>query len=460
MTLSKSFVLRAVLSAALIGTGFAHPVLADTLIDEGTVAGLQCSGNAVNDSGVVVGSCLNTTGTRTAFVALTAGSETVLPPLVAGQDCDTSAITNGGVVIGSCLDAQGRTQAVSWLAGQPSNAPVLLAAAAGVSTAVLGGNHQGAFVGVSLNGTLTGTPVLWQAGQTNPIALPGPGLLGLGNTNCVALDAAPGSGSAPAIVGVCPDGNGLPVPVYWTPTGLLGAYVASVLPKPANSVACAATATNAAGQVMGTCDFGPAVGLKTVRWPNASGAPAVLTAVAGNARNAGVAMNASGLIVGQYLSASDVPLPYYWNPDTNDVQAIPSLSSGGPATVTTISDTSVVMGNSETDAGTTHAFTWTTTGGSVDLGTLTGGSNSSASMISNNGCFAAGSSEIAGHAGHAFADTLCASSSAQRSISKLASSTLEALSFTLTRHTFVNSVHQWLLTYAISGDDLTLELMR
>ncbi|WP_207001645.1 hypothetical protein [Trinickia mobilis] len=242
-------------------------VRADTLTDEGTAAGLQCTGSAVNDSGIVAGSCLNSSGVRSVFVSLTPGSETVLPPLVAGRNCATIAITHAGLVIGSCQDATGRNQAVIWQATQPSAAPRVL---------------------------------------------------------------------------------------------------------------------------------------------NPSG---------------GVEMNASGGIVGQYLSADDVSLPFYWNPDANDVQAIPALGSGAPGAVTGISDTAVVMGNSETDTGAIHAFKWTEAGGMTDLGTLAGGSSSSISMLSSNGCFAAGTSEIAGHADHAFTDTLCTSSSAKRSISSLAPST-------------------------------------
>jgi len=408
MKLSQSIALRIIFATAVIGSVCADPVQADTLTDEGTAAGLQCSGNAVNDSGVVVGSCLNTTGVPTAFVASTAGSETVLPPLVAGQACVANAITNTGTIIGGCGDATGRTQTVTWLASQPTTAPSVLASLGGIGTIPLGGNHQGAVVGASVNGTLIATPVLWPAGQTTPVALPGPGLLGLGNTNCVALDAAPGSGTAPPIIGVCPDGSGRPAPVIWNPTGLLGAYVASMLPAPANSVSCVATRVNGASQVLGTCDFGPGVGPKTVRWSSATGPAAVLTAVNGSPRNVGVSMNANGAIIGQYLSADEVSLAFYWNPDANDVQAIPALSSGASAAVTTISDTSVVMGSSETDSGTGHAFKWTAAGGVVDLGTLTGGSNSSVSMISSNGCFATGDSEVVGHADHAFSDTLCA----------------------------------------------------
>ncbi|WP_206996159.1 hypothetical protein [Trinickia mobilis] len=243
----------------------------------------------------------------------------------------------------------------------------------------------------------------------------------MGNTNCIALDAAPGNATTPAILGVCPDGAGHPTPVVWTPTGLLGAYVASVPGPPANSVSCAASQINATGQILGTCDFGSGIGTKTVRWPSANGAAVVLSSVAGSPRSVGVEMNASGAIVGQYLSAGDVSLPFYWNPDANVVQAIPALASGAAAAVSGISDTGVVMGDSEIDAGTSHAFKWTAASGVTDLGTLAGGNNSSVSMTSNNGCFATGNSEVAGHANHAFADSLCVPSSAERAISTLAS---------------------------------------
>ncbi|WP_206996161.1 hypothetical protein [Trinickia mobilis] len=123
---------------------FTSFVRADTLTDEGTAAGLQCDGSAVNDSGIVAGSCLSTAGVQTAFVANAPGTETVLPPLVAGRDCAPLAITNAGLVIGSCEDASGRNQTVTWQANQPSAAPLVLNSSGGVATVVLGGNHQGA----------------------------------------------------------------------------------------------------------------------------------------------------------------------------------------------------------------------------------------------------------------------------------------------------------------------------
>ncbi|MFS9605919.1 hypothetical protein, partial [Klebsiella pneumoniae] len=67
-----------------------------------------------------------------------------------------------------------------------------------------------------------------------------------------------------------------------------------------------------------------------------------------------------------------------------------------------------VAGRSELGDGSSHAITWTPTGGTVDRGTLAGGENSTASALSQDGCYMTGKSEVTQLATHAFIQNLCA----------------------------------------------------
>lgn len=157
---------------------------------------------------------------------------------------------------------------------------------------------------------------------------------------------------------------------------------------------------NVLNQAMGTCDYGPGNGPRTVRWGANGGAATVLTGVSGFARNRGTALNANGQIIGKYEGAGDFANPFYWDPDAGTVVAIAPLPGGSICVATDLSDTSLVVGVSETLNGHAHAFEWTAAGGSVDLGVLSGGNNSAAGAISQNGQFAAGTSEGGTHIEH------------------------------------------------------------
>ena len=128
------------------------------------------------------------------------------------------------------------------------------------------------------------------------------------------------------------------------------------------------------------------------------GAATVLTGVNGIARNMGTALNANGQIIGEYEGASHFANPYYWDPDAGTVAAIAPLPGGSTCMATGLSDTSVVVGVSETNHGrAAHAIEWTVADGTVDLGVLPGGNHSTVGAISRNGGYAAGASEVTGH---------------------------------------------------------------
>ena len=370
-----------------------------SLENDGTGPGQQASGAAVNNSGQMVGRFLDTSGVSNADVRLSAGTLTPLPPLVTG------AITNSGLIVGSCRDSAGRGQVVLWSASTPTAAPLQLFGPSGtLRSSANAVNQQGAVVGVSAINNDTIYPTLWPAGSSSGVALPISllALVGLGNTNCVAVDVADGSASTPVVVGNCPDGQGRPLAVIWIwNPGLLGVgagYGVSALPLPSGAQFCVVSEVNGLNQVLGTCDYGPGNGPRMVRWAANGGAAIVLTSVNGVVvRNSGTAINANGQIIGEYIGAGDFANPFYWDPDAGTITVIAPLPGGSTCVATDLSDTSVVVGVSETNYGHEHAFEWTVAGGTVDLGVLPGGNNSAAGAISHNGQFAAGTSEVSGH---------------------------------------------------------------
>jgi probable HAF family extracellular repeat protein len=369
-----------------------------TLVDEGTLSGLQCSGSGVNNSGQVAGTCTNGVGVNVAFVALTPGSEQSLPPLTTGRNCSASIILNNGIIEGSCVDANAVPRPVVWLPPY-SSATILPPLAGAIKSGTTAINQNGVSVGVSIDSTATALPVIW---LTNSAATPLPvGLLGLASTNCSPSDLSDTSGSAqPIVVGNCPNGSGTSTPLKWT-SGLLG-YSAALLALPSGAQACAVSEVNQAGQAMGGCYFNASSAPDTVQW-SASGVPTVLTTVAGSpVRNVGVDMNASGQIAGIYLTSADFRQPFFWDPTTGtNATAIPPLSGGTRASVSGIGDNGEVVGTSEVASGDGHPYIWTSLAGTVDQGTL-GGNNAGISSVSKSGNHITGTSEVVGQKSHAF----------------------------------------------------------
>ena len=407
---------RTALISLVLALPFLTAAQAATLEDDGdgTTSGEQAIGTGANNSGQMAASFLDTNGVSNAAVRLSPGTLTPLPSLVTGQPCSTDAITNSGLIVGSCSDSLGRGQPMLWNASTPTAAPVQLFGPSGtLRSSANAVNQQGAVVGVSAINNDTIYPTLWPAGSSGGVALPISllALVGLGNTNCVAVDVADGSASTPVVVGNCPDGQGRPLAVIWIwSPGLLGvgaSYVVSALPIPSGALFCAVSAVNVLNEALGTCDYGPGLGNgpHTVRWAANGGAATVLSGVSGFARNSGTAINANGQIIGEYTGAGDFANPFYWDPTAGTITAIAPLPGGSTCVATDLSDTSLVVGTSETNDGHEHAFEWTLAGGMVDLGVLHGGYNSAVSEISRNGAYAAGASEVTGFTSHAFEAT-------------------------------------------------------
>lgn len=170
---------RTLVLAMAGATAYTGAVSAATFVGEGTAAGKQCVSLAVNNSGVVVGTCTpgTTSGPSVAWVASTAGTEVPLPPLVSGQGCTAVAIDNNGQIAGSCKMADNRATAVIWNSATPGAAPVALQAVSVLGTGLLpeartvisAFNQSDVLAGASLSGTGDATAVLWFSGSTAPL---------------------------------------------------------------------------------------------------------------------------------------------------------------------------------------------------------------------------------------------------------------------------------------------------
>lgn len=401
MTVSTFFSRLLLAAAPLLVTGLAQ---AGPMQDIGTGSGPQCSGYDINNSGTVVGGCAEPDGSVAGFVALAPGNSVQLARLTSSRNCSARAITNVGRVVGSCLDNDSLPTAVAWNTASPTTIQSLQALLGGVRTRATGMNHGGVIAGISISSSNIALPVMWRNNETNARALPA-GLLGLGATNCVPsdVDTFTSNPNMPNIVGNCPGTNGRPQPILWSP-GILGAYAATTLALPSGAIYCTTThAVNA--RILGTCDFG-AQGARSVLWNDPAVAPLVLTT--SPARNSSIDLNAGGAVVGKYQNSNGDTVHFYWDTVTNTRTDIPPLSGGSHVHVLDIGDNGVLIGSGDLGDGTHHAIKWTLSGGTVDLGTLPGGKNSSGKALSQDGCYLTGSSEVAtGQDTHAFVQNLC-----------------------------------------------------
>jgi probable HAF family extracellular repeat protein len=377
--------------------------------DIGTSAGPQCSSADANNSGQVVGTCVESSGSTTGFFAPSPGSAVTLTELTNSRSCAASAITNSGRIVGTCLDSDSLPTSVIWSTTTTTSPQELGALAGAVRSQATAYNEAGALAGVSIESDGIALPVMWRNGETTARMLP-VGLLGLTATNCspADVDNVAADPNFPTIVGNCPGTSGRPKPILWTKGGLLSSYVDSTLPLPAGAGYCTTRRINN-GRILGNCDFG-AQGSKTVLWSTPAVAPTVLITTPG--RNSGRALNANGAVIGHYVNGTGDFIPYYWDTTTNTRTDIPTLDPNEDAGVTAIADNGAVVGTSEVSAGPSHAISWSLAGGTVDLGTLPGGENSRSSAISSNGCYMTGSSETGvSNAVHAVLTNLCGSGS-------------------------------------------------
>jgi hypothetical protein len=401
------------LCLAILGNvSFVIPSYAATLTSEGHAAGAQCTASDVNDSGVVVGSCVpgNGTGPTVAFVA-TSGTETALPPLVSGQSCSAAGVSNGGVISGACRNASNDALAVTWSASSPGAAPTVLnpfpAGLLGlltgdVSSAATGYNQSGAVIGAScnINGDCTGA--IWNPGSGAAVAVSNL------DDNCAAVDVnASLINGEPSIVLDCPNPSvkGTVIAEIAQATSLLGGYVLSTLPIPSGYSFCSVGGINDSVQMVGTCHTTAPDQPDTVFWSSPTSTPTLLS-ISGNPRNGGAFINSEGHVVFGYQTTTGVSGVGFWNASTNSVSLISPLPGGTRVGAVGLADNDTVALNSEDSTENVEAATWTSSTGTVAAGFEGGGQASVLASLSKSGNYAVGGAQNSAQTADAVATSL------------------------------------------------------
>jgi probable HAF family extracellular repeat protein len=169
----------------------------------------------------------------------------------------------------------------------------------------------------------------------------------------------------------------------------------SVLPLPGPQYTSAsAISVNASGQVVGTADVGnTASGSVAVVWNGST--PTVLDLLPGYTSGYASAISDSGLIVGYMCCDDDMePKAVVWH------GAIPALlptlapSQAAGSKAVAVNNSGVVVGQANTTVQATHAVAWSQ-GVVTDLGTL-GGSHSFAKAVNNRGIIVGYSETVSG----------------------------------------------------------------
>jgi probable HAF family extracellular repeat protein len=355
-----------------------------TMIDLGTLGGTNSYASAINSNGQVAGRSQTADGQYHAFIwSATAGMVDL--GTLAGPDTIPTAMNNSGQVVGASGD-----QAFSWTAA---------------------------------NGMVSLGPIEpWPA----PFAPPPRAVNDAGQV------AANNSAS-------CPDRS---TAFVWTLAGGK-VIIPGFIPLDPNKVPCPAGATtvygvNNAGQAVGK-SIASAAGTPApypfpiyhaFLWSPATGLQDLGTLeTAGTATSIALGVNDSGQVVGYDLVASYNPYPliraFFWSPATGMIDVGPSTPYpiinvtgrvAGTAQInhfvyraftwtlsdgrSEIGDNSAAVGMNNTGqivgSNNGHAFSWTSSAGIVDLGTL-GGAVSEARAVNNAGQIA-GSSYLSGNA--------------------------------------------------------------
>jgi hypothetical protein len=353
----------------------------------------QCSATGISDSKQLVGDCApkNGNGPEEAFF-YQAGTTTALQPFVAGQSCAAAGIADSGAIAGACNNAAGTSFAMRWNASTLTAPPQQLAPLPGiaglladVASTETGHNQGGAIIGESVSSTGQQTAVVWPANATAAT------IVSSEDDNCVAVDVDNANASTPNIILDCPNSTGTVTPKIATPTGLLGAYVATALPLPSTASFCVVQGINeVADQMVGTCVAKAAPYLPAVAyWSSSTSTPQLLNVTVGGApaRSSGAFINDSGHIIFNEQTAIGVSNAGWWNPanGNNTYTAITPLTGGVRDAVTGFANNDLAAVTSEDGSENSEAARWTPTGGTVAEGFVNGGEASTATDVNLQG---------------------------------------------------------------------------
>ncbi|MCR4540229.1 hypothetical protein NUV89_17720 [Pseudomonas sp. 18.1.10] len=369
-------------------------------VDYVHVAGAQCIGTSINDSGQAVGNCLlpSASANNVPWVATApGGSLQPLAALVSGQPCRVGGITNSGWIVGDCSDASNIEFSVIWSTSNPGTTPTKLnplprtllfplLRPADVQTHAITLSQQGAVLAQSISASGNQTVVLYIPGSGTPIRISTFG------DNCAGIDVnSTLIYGYPSLLMNCLGTNAKPVPTVAT-RGVSG-YNLNVLPVPTDASYCLAAGMNDQSQIVGTCVFPDSDDHvpQTAFWATPSSLPKLLTLPL-NAKNQGIAINNAGHILARRGDSTGIPQNLFWGDPKDSFGIRPIVPLPGSITTKAVdfahNDTIVLT--CENSAQYTTACTWTPDEGTQALAPINGGLKSQLTSISPTGKFVVG----------------------------------------------------------------------
>jgi probable HAF family extracellular repeat protein len=385
------------------------------IVDRGTLpGGTGCSATSVNSNGTLIGVCSGShaSGGHAVGVYQLRGdaAPTSLPVLAAGKWCNPVAISDTGTtdfVAGSCEDAAGDTRAVRWVAngqgrfvtGPQALMPLqgLVGLGADIEASVASVSKDGAVAGDSIGATNRHRAVIWQAGSTVATLLPDPPaplLAMVSGCSAFAMNNAAPSG----VAGTCQivnGGNVSDVAVRWA-AGAGGFYAASVLGDIGGGH-CGAVGINLGGDTVGLCSD-PDGDATAILWASNTVQPLVIVAAD---QSMVASINDKRVVAGSYITDDGYLHTYVGTPLTSNVLFdIGTLAGGHNCGVAGLDGAGNVVATCDTGTRQALAARYGAGRGLEALGTL-GGPSSGVTGISIGGMVVGNSTTANGYS-HAF----------------------------------------------------------
>lgn len=408
---SRHLLFPLIATALLTGTAIPNAARADTLtVIPGT--GIQCKGIAVNDVGITVGTCQNSSqgSAQSIWSAALNANRVALPTPTGYTFCEDPKIADNGEIIANCTGSDGNTNGFRWVPnadGQYSTPiklrPTTIAGLlADTSDYVHGININGDVIGESYDASGAHTAEVYPAGNDTPVDISSH------DDNCSPGDLnAIYTNGFPSVVLKCPvtlNGSIKEQPYEALPTKLLGivSYTKTPLIIPADSLRCDGYAVNNSGAAIGTCFYSQAPTERAVYWSSASAQPQVLnnslptnpvdgSPRSGDKTSSKLMNNQGDIVVVDKDANSGKGDDLLWDPANNEIWTINPVPNGARVNMNSLAkNASVAVGSCETSSETLVACKWTPSGGTVILSNTSSGASSELISLSPNGQYAVG----------------------------------------------------------------------